>query len=409
MFEFLKEQILKNQFFSAAIGATLLASLIVLFKKVPNDVYKFVRRKVVFQATIFEHDILYDDFESWFFSNYSKKYKEVEATGIEQKNRSMPESYDYHSVDLGVYFKQLEGRFFIKYDRKCVYIEKGRTKLEQAKDTRELFFNQYHLTCIDGAETIKKLLQECRQFSSIKRKPNEIKIYTHNSYEWYVVSRINAKKIENVILNKKIKTDILNDLQEFIDTADWYKEASIFYKRTYIFYGEPGNGKSSLSIAIGSHLNKDIYCLDLNSITDNNHLRALFSNLNKHSMLLIEDFDGFFNLREPVKKDNKISFSTLLNCIDGAFYKEGLITIITTNKLDTIDPALKRKGRADMIVEVKQPRHEEVTSYLKVFYRKDDIEINNYNRWLSMCDIQEICLKHKDSPEDAISELLCNN
>jgi hypothetical protein len=405
MIEFFKHQLVSNQFMSAAIAAFILGFIGIQLKAMPVKAYNFIKSKLLFTATILEQDILYDEFESWFYSEYSEKYRNVEATSREQKNRDFPSMGGFDD-NVNVYFKQKEGNFFIRYNGKIIFITKGREKLEHASDVRSLFLNQYHLTCINGSEVVKSLLEDCRIRALKRTKENEIKIFSHNPYgEWYISSKISSKNIENIFLDDDTKDKIISKLDGFGNSFEWYKKASIFYKMGLLFWGAPGNGKTSLSLSIATYTNRDIYCLDLNSISENSNLRKLFENLSKSAVLLIEDIDGFYIGRNPIKKDNKISFSTFLNCLDGAFFKEGLITIITTNKIENVDEALKRKGRMDIVVEIKKPTTREINKYITAFYGLQ-LNVGYYEGDLSMCDIQNICIEHPDNPASAMEKIL---
>jgi chaperone BCS1 len=66
---------------------------------------------------------------------------------------------------------------------------------------------------------------------------------------------------------------------------------------------------------------------------------------------LVEDIDSYFNGREPVSGQVKITFSGLLNAIDGAAACEGRVLFLTTNHRETLDPALIRPGRVDFEME----------------------------------------------------------
>lgn len=70
------------------------------------------------------------------------------------------------------------------------------------------------------------------------------------------------------------------------------------------------------------------------------------------SIVLIEDVDAAFVNREDEapttgKKKSTVSFSALLNAIDGVGASEGRLLIITTNHIDRLDRALVRPGRVD--------------------------------------------------------------
>ena len=46
----------------------------------------------------------------------------------------------------------------------------------------------------------------------------------------------------------------------------------------------------------------------------------------------------------------KVSFSGLLNALDGVRSQEGRIVFMSTNHIEKLDPALLRPGRADLHV-----------------------------------------------------------
>lgn len=399
---------LHNELVFGAIAATVVGAIILQLKQVPDKIFRFVSSKFIFQVVIFEYDIIYDEFENWFFSKYAEKYKDVEATTTQQKSR-FPNEHEINEEN--VYYKQVQGVFLIKYKSKYIVVRKGREKLEGARDSRERYFNQYHFYSIHGAAVTKSLLEECRQFSKNNITKNQIKIYTHSPYgDWHISSRVEAKSINNVVLKKNIKDKLITDLEEFEKNEEWYKSASIFYKRGYCFWGGPGLGKTSLAIAMASYVGRDVYSLDLNSINSNADLRKLFSDLPNKGFLIIEEIDTFFKLREAVANDPKISFSVFLNCIDGIFYKHGLIIVITTNYIDLVDEALKRTGRMDLVIEVPKPTHIEIGEYLRIFYKDIDIKIKEDKDYsYSMSDIQNICMRFKGDPEICIDFIQQHN
>lgn len=405
MIEFLKQQFLHNQFFSAAVVASIIAGMIVWLKKVPIDIYNAIKQRIIYGVTIYQNDPLYDDFEAWFYSTHHNKYRNVEAGLKKTKgDYGMIEPYLNSNFQV-IYYKQIEGFFIVRYKRRIIFVKKGRDKLDHASDIRSIYFDQYHITTFLGLNIIKRLLNECVELNYSKKREDSIKIYSHNTYgEWYSYGLINSKKIGNIIIDAELKQRLLTDIDKFNASKDWYERASIFYKRGYLFWGQPGNGKTSLAIGLANHLKRDLYILDLNSITENHMLKTAFSNVGKNSVLLIEDIDGFYNLREPVKKDSKLSFSTFLNCLDGVFYKDGLITIITTNKIQMVDEALKRSGRMDFVEEIKKPTQNEIKEYLSRFYRVQ-VEDFNYDSNLSMSDVQAICSRYQDDINKAILEL----
>ena len=60
-----------------------------------------------------------------------------------------------------------------------------------------------------------------------------------------------------------------------------------------------------------------------------------------------------------------ITFSGLLNCLDGICFREGLITIMTTNFKDKIAGVLSRPGRIDYSIEFKKMQKPEIKKMVR--------------------------------------------
>jgi len=188
-------------------------------------------------------------------------------------------------------------------------------------------------------------------------------------------------------------------------TMLWYVQRGLPYRRGYLFYGPPGTGKTSLSLALAGELNLPLYILSLStgSLSDET-LTMLFVGLPRKCIVLLEDIDCAGVYREgsrqaynsdsddsdsesdyvsgdesnstkarsqPKSKEkgkdkggdknsqpnhrrrpsSSVSFSGLLNAIDGVASHEGRILIMTTNHRERLDPALIRPGRVDLQVE----------------------------------------------------------
>jgi mitochondrial chaperone BCS1 len=77
---------------------------------------------------------------------------------------------------------------------------------------------------------------------------------------------------------------------------------------------------------------------------DDSALLRAWSEITATSVIALEDIDSVFNGRQPL---GELSFSALLNTLDGAGAVEGSIAILTTNHRERLDPALIRPGRCD--------------------------------------------------------------
>ena len=150
------------------------------------------------------------------------------------------------------------------------------------------------------------------------------------------------------------------------DSEEWFKERCIPWKRGWLLYGAPGTGKTAFTRALGQELNMPIFSLDLATMT-NKDFSTAWSDMMGWSpcIALFEDFDGIFKGRENVAvtngMENGLTFDGFLNCIDGVENTDGIFVIVTTNNVETLDPAIgnplngsgmsTRPGRIDRAIK----------------------------------------------------------
>lgn len=90
----------------------------------------------------------------------------------------------------------------------------------------------------------------------------------------------------------------------------------------------------------------------------------------KGSIVLLEDIDAVFVDRVSAKKaeGRTVSFSGLLNAIDGVRSTDGRILFMTTNHKEKLDPALLRAGRADVHIKLDFASYNQIEKlFLKFF------------------------------------------
>jgi chaperone BCS1 len=182
---------------------------------------------------------------------------------------------------------------------------------------------------------------------------------------------IKGKPLSQVVLNTPLKDSILKDITTWRDSKDEYNRRGIAHKRGHCYFGPPGTGKTTLARAIAIEYEMDVYNVNLNNIDGDDDMLSMFAEVNPNSILLFEDMDAYFDMREKVNKDSKITFSGLLNALDGAISLNNVLIIITTNHIEKLDPALLRPGRIDIIKELGFAKTAEAEEYLSMFYLKD--------------------------------------
>jgi len=73
----------------------------------------------------------------------------------------------------------------------------------------------------------------------------------------------------------------------------------------------------------------------------------------KRSIVAMEDVDRIFNNFTHNETASSVSFSTMINLLDGILSKDGVIFVLTCNHKDQLDEALRRCGRIHREFEFK--------------------------------------------------------
>jgi len=199
------------------------------------------------------------------------------------------------------------------------------------------------------------MLEEARQLA-LKQTEGKTILYTAMGADWRQFGAARRRRpLESVVLDQDVAESIVTDIKEFIDHPQWYTERGIPYRRGYLLHGPPGCGKSSFITALAGQLECAVCVLNLSErgLTDD-RLNHLLNTAPVQSLILLEDIDAAFVSREDSKTSkaafeglNRVTFSGLLNCLDGVASTEARILFMTTNYLERLDPALIRPGRVD--------------------------------------------------------------
>lgn len=275
------------------------------------------------------------------------------------------------------------------------------------------------------------MIEEARKMAE-KKPDKHVNYYRASGGSWNLIRRVQPRAISTIILKEGVTKSILEDVEDFLKNRQWYKQRGIPYRRGYLLFGPPGCGKTSFVKAISGQIGYDVYEIRLSDphISDD-ALNALISHFGKKSILLFEDVDAAFVARlldeERAEKADKVnerklqirearsgvSFSGLLNAIDGVASEEDYIVFMTTNYLDKLDAALIRPGRIDMRQLIGYPDEQQIAEFFKTFYPECNDElvpkfakaVKELNCNPSIAQIQGIFLKHKHQPEENLVDV----
>ena len=187
-------------------------------------------------------------------------------------------------------------------------------------------------------------------------------LYTYND-GWEYSENYTPRLLESVVLDGGDKERLLQDITRFRNSKHRYSQLGVPYHRGYLLYGPPGTGKTSLVSALAAHFGLSVYCVNLTEFNDR-RLMAAVCQIPRNSVLLFEDIDCMkggqkreSSVTHATEADgradsgggasNGVTLSGLLNVLDGFFAPTGVLFMMTTNRIETLDAALLRPGRID--------------------------------------------------------------
>lgn len=168
---------------------------------------------------------------------------------------------------------------------------------------------------------------------------------------WKRVQDAPPRPASTVVLRDGLMDDLLADLDRFLRNEARYNALGIPWHRGYLFHGLPGTGKTSAAKALAHEFAMDVHCLSLSDMTADTDLLSMLGDVGARSMLVLEDIDVVHAAKSRDDESKRVSLSGLLNALDGFTTPHGLVTVMTTNDVSVLDPALIRPGRADRRVE----------------------------------------------------------
>ena len=216
------------------------------------------------------------------------------------------------------------------------------------------------------------------------------------------------RTFNDVFIPENDKNLIIDSVDSFVMKRDWYVKNNIPYHFGILLYGEPGTGKSVIAQAIAEHLNAKFSVLngaDVESIEEVLSQMIVRPDNECYTVLCIEDIDCAFtnnsctfnryisddeDFEEDNKKTNKRNrrLAAILNCMDGVNATDNIIYVLTTNHIETLDPALIRPGRCDLKIEMKGVCEETFREFCMFHYKRTPDRTVNIHRHVTFAELQ---------------------
>jgi hypothetical protein len=287
-----------------------------------------------------------------------------------------------------------------------------------------------YVGCMSGPVAIYSLTLRSEKKSAIEKicisairvAPKNPTLYRYDTnYNcWINSGEIKKRDESTVILNSGVKNFLFDDITSFNNFEHEFIKFGHPYKRNYLFHGKPGTGKTTLISVIAHKFGRNVYIFSFDPKLTDSSFHSAISNISKAkpAILLLEDVDCIFCERQSSTNTSSVSFSAVLNVLDGISRINGLITVITTNHIEKLDKALIRPGRADIMIKFDTISEQQIKDLLKLYSVK--LNKKNVNKLYELSNKHELVpatfsafmFKYRlDSVKDKrnISELLNNS
>lgn len=402
------EVVANNPYFAAGGGLMLLGTGLALARQGVVKSSGFIYRQLLVDLEIPSKDKLYLWFLEWMsqYKHRSSRHLSVETNYVQHDNGAVTTKF---SLVPG------PGKHLIKYKNAYMLVNRERSGklLDMTNGTP---FETIKLTTLySDRHLFLDLLGEAKRMA-LKAQEGKTVLYSSWGPEWRPFGNPRRKRVfGSVILDEGVAESILADAKDFLLSGEWYHKRGIPYRRGYLLYGPPGSGKTSYIQALAGELDYNICILNLseNNLTDD-RLNHLMNHIPKRSILLLEDIDAAFNKREQnadASYQNGVTFSGLLNALDGVASAEESITFMTTNHPERLDPALLRPGRIDFRVLVNNATESQVRRMFLRFYETEDelceqflakFKEHDLMGKVSTAQLQGLFVMNKKSPQGAL-------
>ena len=254
----------------------------------------------------------------------------------------------------------------------------------------------FKLNVSDLTKIVSEITSEYLEIIN-KKRMDDLFIYRLKSFDedgnaiWSEIPFKSTRKFDNFYFKDKNK--VLIQINKFLKGREEYEKNGDPYACGFGLSGPPGTGKTSFIKALANETRRHIIEIPLDKINSEDQLISAYfcKSFNRSQteqfgfdkkIICFEDLDCQLCMEERSNNDltdiekmmqamrtvssndkekdaitkafeitkpqQKVSLSAMLNILDGVRENDGRITVITSNRYDSLDTALTRPGRIDI-------------------------------------------------------------
>ena len=355
--QFVQDQINDNDLFKGGLILGAGAALLAYARAWPMIIWGWIKYHTTVELDIPEGSEAFKWIDRWLAQhNYSlNRARRLTAIALKKNGESIP------------HIAPAPGRHYLFEGGRFLILKRSREPLETANAKGKAYSESMTITIL--GRTRKPALQLLKKAFALADKPKTTVTvnYCDDYGNWFRLLEKTPRPISSIVLPGDERQRIIDDTRRFLSSQEHYLKLGVPWRRGYLFYGPPGNGKSSMVFGLASELDMEISYLNLREINDTTLMRGL-SDTPMNSILLIEDIDCMFETDNSRETNSQVSFATLINVLDGIASQDGQLIIMTTNHRDKLDPALIRPGRVDMEIKFENATTAQASELYQLFY-----------------------------------------
>ncbi|KAF9985851.1 hypothetical protein BGZ75_002477 [Mortierella antarctica] len=366
-----------NQFAAGGFQLALIGGLLAGIRVLGSHAVEYLKKRIVVTAEFDSRDESYSWILNWLSDHpYSKKATQFSVSTTIARGAQKINGEGGDSAVTATYYLPAPGLHFFWYKNRLLWLYRERVRpagstvatsgaavenitistLGRSRELIQSLIMEAQRKFIDR-DKARTVIFQADQYGAWRRTKSRPKRFVLLNSELSIRQEtkvtlalfVDSRPLDTIVMDPKLKNYIVNDAKEFFASESWYAERGLPFRRGLLLYGTPGTGKTSFIHALAGELGLNIYVVNLSSknLTDDT-LSELVSDTPSRCLLLIEDVDAAFVQRESKDAATGITFSGLLNSVDGVSAQEGRMLCMTTNHLDRLDEALIRPGRVDV-------------------------------------------------------------
>lgn len=170
-----------------------------------------------------------------------------------------------------------------------------------------------------------------------------------------------------------------------------FTQVGIEAPKGVVLHGPPGTGKTLIARAVANEVDASFQTISGPEIVSKfygqseEELRNIFEEAeeNSPSVIFIDELDSIAPTRDEAQGDvDKRIVAQLLSLMDGLESRGEVVVIAATNRLDAVDPALRRGGRFDREIEIGVPDRDGRKEIFQIHTRdmplSEEVEVDSY-------------------------------